>query len=260
MDQRKIFIRKTTLFSGVFLAFLIISLFLGSRFHVDSEKAVDDDQFRQTHLEKREILNDYMEQFRDTIHQQGLDGVDPAFYSDMYWLFEEHGLAFFIYEGHDLRYWSVNNIPLPEMDTLKDESVTRLGNGWYYIRQMRADSFRVMGVEQIRRDYSYENQYLKNEFQADYHLPGQINIVKDPSRGAAIHDEKGEYLFSLYPVTYQQGKSLMFYVSIGVFLLALLFLMLTMNQAIRIPKTNGGKLILLCLTALLFPGDGGGTD
>jgi signal transduction histidine kinase len=222
--------RRLIFYSVSFVLLLLISLMMDHRFNPESTRKVDPEAFRHTHLEKKSTLLQYMNGFRDSIQANGLDNLDPAFYCDYRKLFEDQGMAFFIYNGHDLRYWTVNNIPLPEMDTLKNETVTRLGNGWYSIRQMRTDSFRLMGVELIRKDYSYENQFLHNAFQEDYRLPSEVKIVKDRSLGTPINDENGDYLFSLYPSTYQQGKTFMYYLSISVFLLALVFLFLSIAR------------------------------
>jgi len=241
--------RRFIIYTVLFALLLLISLVMDHRFSPDSTRQVDTEAFRQTYFSKKKDLLQYMNGFRDSIQAKGLDNLEPAFFYGYKELFEDQGLAFFVYKGHDLRYWSVNDIPQPEMDTLNEEAVTRLGNGWYHIRQMRTDSFRLMGVGLIRKAYSYENQYLQNVFQEDYGLPSEVNIVKDPAQGTPILDENGQYLFSLHPSTYQQGKTFMYYLSVAAFLLALLFFFLVISRFYKLLRSHRQQLIFTAITA-----------
>ncbi|HKL37910.1 MAG TPA: hypothetical protein VJ876_03385, partial [Bacteroidales bacterium] len=210
--------RSIYIYLGVFFLLFAGSLFMDFHYSPGNTRPIDATAFRQTHLEKKTMMEDYMEGFRDSILSHGIGGLNTDIYEGLSQIYHNKGLAFFIYGSHELRYWSVNSIPLPELDTLRNETVEQLGNGWYYIKQMRCDSFRVMGVELIRKTYSYENQYLNNAFQDDFRLPGTVRIVKDPAEGLAIEDEDGSYLLSLTPSVYQLGKTPGYYVSVVLFL------------------------------------------
>src|SRR6056297_2338740 len=222
--------RSIFIFLGLFVLLFAGSLFLDYQYSPNNTRQIDASAFEQTHQKKKRIMEDYMEGFSDSIRRYGIGGLDTDIYEGLSQIYQDQGLAFFIYDAHDLRYWSVNSIPLPELDTLKDETVAQLGNGWYYIKQMRCDSFRMMGVELIRKAYSYENQFLHNVFQEDFRLPGTILIVKDPAEGLAIHDADGTYLFSLTPLEYKLGKTPWYYVSMALLLLSLLFLFLALAR------------------------------
>src|SRR6056297_3487355 len=226
--------RSIYIYLGVFFLLFAGSLFMDFHYSPGNTRPIDATAFRQTHLQKKTMMEDYMEGFRDSILSHGIGGLNTDIYEGLSQIYHNKGLAFFIYGSHELRYWSVNSIPLPELDTLRNETVEQLGNGWYYIKQMRCDSFRVMGVELIRKTYSYENQYLNNAFQDDFRLPGTVRIVKDPAEGLAIEDEDGSYLLSLTPSVYQLGKTPGYYVSVVLFLTSLLFLFMTLSRVFRL--------------------------
>ena len=251
-DEKHINMRKTIVYAGIFALLFGLSLFLDAHYGPDVTRRVNAEKVRQTHLKKKQVMQGYMERFRDSIQAGGLENIDKDFYSGFSGLYEEQGLAFFVYDAHDLRYWSVKSIPLPELDTLDKEELVRLGNGWYYIRQMRCDSFRVMGVELIRRNYSYENQYLENTFQEDFNLPGSVNVVKDRGRGVAVNDMNGDYLFSLVPSVYRLGKTPVYYLSVGLFLASFIFLFMAFSKMLSLQKGQRRKVILFFVTAAVL--------
>lgn len=237
--------RSILIFLGAFVLFFALSLFLDHHYSPNNTRRIDASAFEQIHLEKKRMMEGYMEGFRDSIQQHGIEGLGNNIYEGASKLYQDRGLAFFIYGSRQLKYWSVNSIPLPEVDTLKNETVAQLGNGWYYIKQMRCDSFRVMGVELIRKAYSYENQYLHNVFQRDFGLPGTVRIVKDPAEGMAINDADGTYLLSLTPSVYRLGKTPGYYVSVAFFLVSLLFLLLALARGFRLWAARQKKMLYL---------------
>jgi len=228
--------RRLFLFSGLFVVLFGLSLVLNVEYQPNATRVVDAQAFRQTHLEKEQQLQEYLENFRDTIRQKGLEALQSDFYTRLNRLYQQEGLAFFLYNPHQLQYWSVNTIPLADPDTLNNEALYSLGNGWYYIRKMHCDSFRLVGAELIKKQYAYQNQYLKNRFQKDFDLPGEVSLVRDSTRGVAITGDDGNYLFSLFPSSYRQGKTLGFYVSVVLFLTALMFMFLALARGFDLIK------------------------
>jgi len=121
----------------------------------------------------------------------------PAYYND---LFRKEGLVLLVYENDTLNFWSDNSVAVENCmkEVCLDERMAKLRNGWFEVVK-RFEGTRVYtGLLLIKNEYAYQNQYLVNSFQKDFHLPAETNLqVNDPSSSRAVKNHKGEYLFSL---------------------------------------------------------------
>jgi signal transduction histidine kinase len=120
------------------------------------------------------------------------------------------GFIVLIYLEDSLRFWSNNSVEVGskiESSNLNN-SIVNLNNAWYYVKNIHDKNIDIFGLIKIRNDYSYENDYLQNEFQADFKLPSSIQISMVPlSYSYDIYDSENKYLFSLVPTNTIYSKN-----------------------------------------------------
>ncbi|MGM0530191.1 MAG: hypothetical protein ACQER7_02430, partial [Bacteroidota bacterium] len=218
---------------GLFLLFFTAGLFMNASFDKNQKQEIDKETFMSTLSSKQKLINAHLSDITSEISEAGLEEIGSTFYPNYSNLFQSQGLAFYVFSENQLQYWNTNTVPVNSLDSVRDHSVNQLGNGWYYIREEQTDSFRVVGIGLLKKNYSYENRYLKSAFQEDFTLPAAVEIVKDPDQGIEIRGEDGQYLFSLHPSRFERGASFMYYLSVGLLLAAFVFMFLFIGRLFR---------------------------
>lgn len=111
-------------------------------------------------------------------------------------LFEEEGFLFYIYEKDSLRFWTSNFAPLEaviDSAALKTK-LLRLKNGWYEAIEKKAETKHFIGLILIKTGFPIENKYLANQFQPDFGLPGNADIIPPwPADSAANKKSEKEF-------------------------------------------------------------------
>jgi len=104
----------------------------------------------------------------------------------------------FIYEKDSLVYWSSNSIPVSSK--FKENNfanhASKILNGWYDIRVHENENLSFVGLISIKKEYSYENQFLKNHFSPAFSLLNNVEI-SDKKGTNEILNIDGDFLFSL---------------------------------------------------------------
>ena len=81
-------------------------------------------------------------------------------------LFEDKGVAFFVYTSDELLFWSDNAIPV-DFNGIKefpDTNLWKLKNGWYAAKRFKNNNCNVVGLALIKKEFSYHNDYLNDGF------------------------------------------------------------------------------------------------
>lgn len=81
-----------------------------------------------------------------------------------------------------------------------DVSVVKLKNGWYLqLRRATLDGQIAIGYLPLKREYRFENRFLKNEYDVGFKIPANYNISEAALNGSIqVHSREGKVLFSLY--------------------------------------------------------------
>ncbi len=112
-------------------------------------------------------------------------------------------ISLLLYKNDSLNYWTDNMVTVnkPDQRIKPGKPLIFLGNGWYIIHDFSEDSVTVRGLELIRRQYQYENKYLKAHFFRGAWIDRKYTISTVPvEKGIPVKSLKGAYLFSLvYP-------------------------------------------------------------
>lgn len=116
-------------------------------------------------------------------------------------LCEEQGYFFYYYEENQLKSWSSNLVPVPEiLDSNKEKnSIWELKNGVYEQQHINLENPKVtiVGLFLIQNKYPYENLYLTNTFHSSFEIPEKVKMIITPS-DYQITSQNGKYLFSIY--------------------------------------------------------------
>jgi two-component system nitrogen regulation sensor histidine kinase NtrY len=140
---------------------------------------------------------------RDLARQVGSRDFDREFnqaYYEHSGLYDDEGIVILGYQNDSLAFWSNNSAPV---DLLLDASsfhspIIRLRNGWYQTIEFDTLNKKYRGMVLIKTQYAFENQYLVNEFQRDFNIPGNANIqLFESEESTQITDAAGDYLFSI---------------------------------------------------------------
>jgi len=123
----------------------------------------------------------------------------PAYYDQLY---KEFGYVLLIYENDTLKFWSDNSAAVEnQMKTVcLDDKLVKLRNGWFEVMCAKSSQSakNCIGLLLIKNDFPYQNNYLLNGFQQQFSLPEETRLQKgSPTDVRAIHDQTGNYLFSL---------------------------------------------------------------
>lgn len=164
-------------------------------------------------------------------------------------------IAVLIYHNDSLVFWSDNSFEIPEKSDEIEQSVVFLQNGWYFKKSRHTGNKSVIGLILLKKKFNYENQFLKNEFPNDYHLPSCYIISKNDSvSGGAIHALNG-----IIPFYLSKDKDLVcygnvvYYISLVYFiaLLAILLCLRKVQQNLISEKAKTWGLFLLFLLLIL---------
>ena len=110
------------------------------------------------------------------------DSVNVEFFDSLAGDFSEKGIGFFHYERGRLQHWSTNDIPIPvEFKSSLGDRLVKLDNGLYLCGMKLEDNNAVVGLYQIRKEYSYENDMLVTSYGKDIDLPKKVVVSADSS-------------------------------------------------------------------------------
>lgn len=130
-----------------------------------------------------------------------------------------------IYKNDSLIYWNTNKIPISQFEELNfpTSGLFKGRNGWYYVQTAREEDYTIAVSFLIRNEYSYQNEYLKNEFVAPFKESYIDHLSLDESAGYPIYDQQKNYLFSIVideyqPMTQYEAITLAILIFITIFL------------------------------------------
>ena len=112
---------------------------------------------------------------------------------------QEKGFSFFYFENGALRYWSDNEIVLPDnaiSETIPSGTVLPLPNGRYEIFEKITGNKKLIGLILLHQHFSYENKYLVNHFNPILGLDQQFRLA-DGKGGYELVSGTGMPLLSL---------------------------------------------------------------
>ena len=143
-------------------------------------------------------------------------------------LYNTDGFVLLVYENDSLKFWSDNHIPVENflLKICLDSKIVKLNNGLFEVRRKELNNKVIIGLILIKNDYSFNNEYLKDEYATGFNLPSNTSIseIKGNSTNDVFSKEK-HYLFTLNKVEHEAHLWIE-YIQIICFLGCLFFLVL----------------------------------
>lgn len=238
----------------VMIVFLALSVWLesksGKRFYNHADIA----EFQNT-LQTKQLQTDSLIS-RVLSDAAGLkENEFVALFSHKYSELGNDGLEIFVYRRDSLIFWSDNNIPVPFLKSnFPMRDLVRIANSFFIKREKVRNDLVVIGLILIKKEYPYENRFLKNSFQEDFKMAQEVKIQakKSGTSQNEVYNSSGNFLFSLdydeAPKLFPLEKQLSVLMYLFVFILFLFFLMQFIGNAHEKHK----KTLFLLSVVLLF--------
>ncbi len=220
-------------------------------------------RFEQTLQEKELYMYGLFDQIEATADSGFTGNLFASLDSRFRPLVEGRGIDLFLYKGDTLKFWTSNFVQtdLLTAGTGAENEVVLMGSGWYVKKERITGDWRITGLILIKKEYPYQNRFLQNTFQDDFHVPAGTEMDTTFSEtGQVIHDSWKKKLFSLdfsriakYSPLQSDGSLVLYFLGILLFLLYIRNLI----RGIKDPAwKNAGilmaALVLLVLNAILF--------
>ncbi len=135
------------------------------------------------------------------------------------------GYDFLIYKEDSLVAWSDQLLyDQEERINLLNHPVIKVGNTWQWIHQYHSGSKTIISLISIRKEYPYNNVFLKDHFTFPVSFNEDCNIfVNTQKEGNKIFDQDGTYLFSVSKCDTQKEQYLYLSILFIVFYIVLFF-------------------------------------
>lgn len=261
-------IRNTGLLAAAIVCFLISLLLEHFSFYAQAENRIVR-RFQETLQDKEHLtyaLFDEMEGVLSSVDKESM--AEPGQYftllhTEMKEKTEGKGIDLLIVKNDTLRFWTGNGVPV---ETLLDNENERdglvfAGNSWLLKRERRVGECRLIGLIMVKHEYQYENRFLRNDFQADFHVPeGTLIMPGGGHDGRTILDSWQQEAFTLDFAQIPPYSPSQSYISLFLFFAGILLFLLYVRHLIKsIPepfwKNTGiamGAIIMILLNAILL--------
>jgi len=222
---------------------------------------IDTEHFSKVLYQKEDKIGEYLtgifKKSSPYIDSSGIDLFEINAHIDFKKLKDE-GFTVAVYLHDSLRFWTDNSIDLPFRYAQSDlnNNVVRMNNAWFLVKHVHAKNIDVIGLILLKHQYSFENEYLKNEFQKDFKLLPSVKIsLVSLSYSFDITDRQGNFLFSLVPVNTIFSSSIDWQLIGVLYFLSLIFILLFLIKWFRqisIQQANAQNIILPVIAFILF--------
>jgi len=207
----------------VLLVGMMLGYILPDRHSFETEKSIA--VIMQNQIQKDEaLLNEIILDLRETLITNGKKTYERKSlkYQEIY----KDRFAFFLYEDKKLDLWTDNHIPFPsDVNLLPLENLLSLGSYQVLANKASFQQFNIIGVQIIKLEYPWQNNYLINHIALYFNISSELNITKDT--GLAILNSNGDTLFHIKLDKLQTSNDLVLLpfllFVLSFFILALLF-------------------------------------
>jgi two-component system nitrogen regulation sensor histidine kinase NtrY len=169
-------------------------------------------------------------------------------------LYAKDGFVLLVYEKDSLKFWSDNHIPVENflLKICLDNKIVKLNNGFFEVRRKELNNKVIIGLILIKNDYSFNNEFLKDEYATGFQLPNNTNILESKSNTTHdIYSKEKHYLFTIDDVKHEAILWIE-YAQIVFFLGIIIFLILLIEQScFRLFHQFGFYIYYLCFGIII---------
>lgn len=155
--------------------------------------ASDADQVQKAVWEKQRELKHYIYKFsqhelkNDRQIWQVMDSLSQS------------KIQYFLFKDSIPVAWSDQNVPLSNYNIHRDfKAIQKLSNGWYLADTIHLESYTILALNLLKKEYPYQNKFLKSSFDKKINLYCTPQIItEEHTAGYFITSLDNKYLFSL---------------------------------------------------------------
>ena len=207
-------------------------------------------------LKEREVVN-FLSSKADMKYARSLsqNGADALKFSASH---NKRGITLLTYVNNKLGYWSSSRA-IPKNILAIREGITfiELSNGFYESIKKTEGDFTVLFLINVKKNYSIENQYLKNIVRPDLSPSGVLDIAsfnESVNNVRSISNLDGKFLFSV-KLTSNNTRNVFSSIEVALWIIGLFFICVFVNSVSSMLADKGfvylGTLLLM-LFFLLF--------
>jgi signal transduction histidine kinase len=184
---------------------LLLSIILTGIILITDQGLLSTDHFRKItrHIqkvvnEKETGLESLLVGIENTLKDENFDQWIEFQAAETEKILTANNFSVFIYRNDSLKYWSDNTLPLSTRFNTSDidKKLFFSGNSWFVTNVHQINNLIIAGLIRIKNEYSYENNFLKNDFPNEFGVQGNWQILTEEGR-YNISDNEGDFLFSL---------------------------------------------------------------
>jgi signal transduction histidine kinase len=236
---------KSIFYNRFIIAFTAVVFFVAAYFLSMSDFETRDSvirKFEKKLHEKEKLLQTKIDLFAFALKDKSAADLFSNYALAHENLFEQDGFIILAFYNDSLAYWSSNFMPISNTysDLCNDERVVQLKNGWFEILQSSKNmgGFKVVGLILLKNEYAYQNHYLVNNYQPEFDLNKNIQIIYADSNAAnTIKTNDGKYLctfdFTTARGSDKQSLTFIHFLNIIGWLLLIIYLRAECNYIIR---------------------------
>ncbi|NNF01551.1 MAG: hypothetical protein HKN22_02610, partial [Bacteroidia bacterium] len=150
--------------------------------------------------DQEQNINMFFDTLLNQLSSRNLTGLPLDLYLNRT-AFELEGFTHFLFDDNRLIYWSNNNVLYTGSisENIQNQSLIFFKNAWYEIFIRKSDNRTLIGLLLIKRQFSFENQYLKNTFNEVLKLPDHALLSTEIANenNFPVYNSNGDFLFSL---------------------------------------------------------------
>lgn len=113
--------------------------------------------------------------------------------------FEKQEMAFFVVKHNQLVFWSSNaiNFPIDTLELLQKPAVF-IDHSWFLSSSLQTNVPDLYLLTTVKNEYPFENEYIHNNFQADFAINDSITVTSVPDTDCyAVYDAQGNFVLGL---------------------------------------------------------------
>lgn len=214
--------RRKAIFLAVLAIAFILPAYLIDSFQFRSIES-QYQQFKTQLVQKEQQLEETLQDIKSW-HQDSSLGVHVIELSER---FEKEGFSFFVFKDSTLSYWSENTSLIDQEKLLEETPIYSTDHAFHKKSMIKDGAYIFIGLIQLYRSYSIQNEYLRDGFHPDFQYPNITGINLNPNRYPIVaSDETGGLLFlktdPQVRVEYDQFLfDLLFFIGIGLLFFSL---------------------------------------
>lgn len=178
-------------FVGIMLSCFIIASIFQTLFFYSPQQDLDIDAFQKTLNKKIQYADKELETFKNNYLQNKVPSKIENSSDD---------ISYFVYQNDSLVFWSENETEIPQFFKGFDSKTAfaEFQHSEFVFRTLHTKNYQFIALIRIKNTYNETNNYLQNEFESEFALDKQIEVITgNPHDKYAVFSPEKDYLFSL---------------------------------------------------------------